>query len=285
MNNCMIGFPNRADVCTLTGGAWTMGLPRANLQNRILGKVARTIDDAVASTKFDINLGAPKHTRLLALANHNISLDGRYRVRGSSDPTFATSDVDTGWNDVWPAVYPDGTLEWEDENWWDRRYSLEEIQGYKPLLTVILPVPYALQYWRVEIDDVTNPDGYLQFGRLFIGPAWQPAYNHSYGLTNAWETTTTVQTAVGGAEYFNEGPTFRVVRFSLDWLSQDEALAKAFEMDRRAGIHKEVLWIQNPSDTVHALRLRFLGRLRELTPIEHPYTNTNKKPYQIKELL
>ena len=281
----MIGFPNRADTAVLSGGSWTAGLPRTNLQNRVLGRVARTTNTALASATFDIDLGVPKKTRVIALANHNISLDGRYRVRGGFDPTFATCDIDTGWLDTWPAVYPEATVEWEDDNWWNCKYNQEEIEGYKPLLTVILPDGFALQYWRIEIDDVDNSAGFLQIGRLFIGPAWQPTYNMSYGLSNSWETATAVQAAIGGAEYFDERQPYRVVRLSLDWLSEAEAMTKAFEMDRRAGISKEILWIQNPSDTVHALRRRFLGRMRELSPIEYPYPLTNKKPYEIKELL
>lgn len=281
----MMGFPNRCDAAVLSGGAWMAGLPRANLQNRILGKVARSTDAAPASTIVNIDLGSAKNTRIVALANHNISLGGKYRLRGGADNTFAATLVDTGWADVWPVVYPESTLEWEDENWWDGKYTEEQIAGYTTLLNIILAVPIVARYWRLEIDDADNAAGYVQAGRLFIGPAWQPQLNMVYGAGIGWQTGTDAQESLGGAEYFSRRTPYRVARFSLDWMSVDEGMATAFEMDRSAGIDREVLYVFDPNDTVHALRRQFLARLRALSPVEYPYFNITKKAYEIKELL
>lgn len=281
----MIGFPNRIDAATLSSGAWTAGLPQANLKNRIIGKVARTVDATNASTKLDVDLGAAKNTRIISLVNHNISLSGRYRLRGGADNTFAVTLVDTGWVDVWPVVYPFEVLDWEADNWWTGKYTAEETAGYTTALTIILSGPVVAQYWRLEIDDTTNVAGYVQAGRIFLGPAWQPIINMSYGSTSiGWETKTEVQEALGGAEYFQMRTPYRVARFSLDWLTENEGMANAFEIDRRAGIDQEVFWVHDTADTVHALRRRFIGRIRTLSPIEFPYQNINKKPYEIKEL-
>lgn len=283
----MLGFPNRIDAATLSGGAWTAGLPLANLQNRIIGKVARTPDDAMASTWFDIDLGAAKSIRTFAAVGHNLSLAAKYRLRGSSVSDFATTVYDSGaaFLDVWPDVYPYMSLEWEDDNWWSGKYTAEQITGYTAALITILPGNTLARYWRLEIDDTTNPAGFVQIGRVFIGPAWQPTFNMSYGASLGWETKTEAQEAMGGAEYFQRRTPFRVARFALDWMSQDEGFANAFEIQRRAGIDQEILWIHDPSDSVHALRRRFLGRLRALSQIEYPYPNINKSAFELKELL
>lgn len=285
MSNCMLGFPNRLDAATLSGGSWLAALPLANLQNRIIGKVARSTTDATADTKFDIDFTAEKNIRVLSLTNHNLSLDALYRVRGSTVSNFATSVYDSGWLDVWPVVYLPADLEWEDNNWWQGKYSDEQRAGYTAALIHILPANTLARYWRIEIDDTTNAAGYVQIGRVFIGPAWQPTLNMSYGASIGWETATEVQEALGGAEYFQRRTPFRSQRFALDWMTQNEAMAQAFEIQRRAGIDQEVLWIMDPSDTVHALRRRWLGRLRKLSPIEYPYYNTGKSAFEIKELL
>lgn len=285
MANCMIGFPNRADASTLSGGSWTATLPLNNLKNRIIGKVARSATDAIADTQFDIDLGTEKNIRVLSLTNHNCSLAALYRIRGSTVSNFATSVYDSGWLDVWPVVYPPGTLEWEDESWWTGKYTAEQMDGYTAALIHILPANTLARYWRIEIDDTTNAAGYVQIGRLFIGPAWQPTLNMSYGASVGWETKTEVQEAIGGAEYFQRRTPFRTQTIELDWMTVDEAMANAFELQRRAGIDQEVLWIFDPDDTVHALRRRWLGRLRKLSAIEYPYFNTNKTAFEIKELL
>lgn len=281
----MMGFPNRVDAAALSGGSWTTGLPLSNLQDRTLARVARTTDAALTSTTFDVDHGASKSVRVLALANHNLSTYARIRVRGSNDATFATSVTDTGWVDVWPVVYAYGLLEWEDDNWWSGKYGADELQGYRWTRVIVLPSLVALRYWRVEIDDQRNASNYVQIGRLFIGPVWQPKLNMSYGASIGWETTREAQPALGGAEYFADGVEYRVTKFSLDCMDQDEAFSRAFEIQRQASIDKEVLWIQNSGDTNHALRRQFLARLRSLSAIEYPYYQINKAAFELKELI
>jgi hypothetical protein len=142
-----------------------------------------------------------------------------------------------------------------------------------------------VQYWRIELNDTTNLAGYVQAGRLFIGPAWQPTNNMSYSNSLAWETKTVVDEAISGAEYFDVRLPYRVAKVSFDWMATDEAMTNAFEITRRAGIDQEVMYIHDPDDTVHALRRRFLSRMRTLNPIENPYFNQNKQAFEFKELL
>lgn len=281
----MLGFPNRIDEATLSNGSWTTGLPRSFLQSRIIGKVARTTDAALTSTKLDIDLTKAQKIQLLALRNHNLSINSKYRITAANDNAFATPVYASGWLDVWPVVYPYGVLEWEDDNFWTGKYSTEEMTGYVTELDHILPTWCLARYWRIEINDTANLAGYIQIGRPFIGPAWQPTINMTYGESFAWETKTEVQEAISGAEYFQPRLPFRVHRFSLDWMSQDEAFSRAFEIMRRAGIDKEILFIFDPADTVHALRRRFMGRLRTLSPIENPYINLHKSAFEAKEIL
>ena len=281
----MIGFPNRIDAATLSGGSWLAARPLTKLQNRTLGDVARSTNLALASTRMDIDLGSAKNIRAIDIRNHNISLQGKYRITASNDSGFATLTYDSGWALAWPIVYPFGSLEWEDDNWWSGRYTEEQRAGYIPATTHLLAANKLSRYWRIEIDDALNADGYVQFGRVFIGPAWQPTNNMSFGASIGWETTTEVQETRSGSEYFDVQTPFRVARFALDWMTEDEGMANAFELQRQAGIHKEVLWIHDPEDTIHALRRRFLGRLRQLSPIEFPYATVSKNAFEIKELL
>ncbi len=287
MANCMLGFPNRVDSAALSGGAWTAGLPLANVKNRVLGKFARTQDAQPSSTWLDIDLGIARNIRALAVVNHNFSLAAKYRLRGADVSDFSTVIYDTGSTpkDVWPVVFPASALDWEDDNWWSGRYTAEQITGYTPTLTMLAESNVIARYWRLQIFDADNAAGYLQFGRIFIGPVWQPALNMSYGASLAWETKTEVQEARSGAEYFDVRVPYRVQQFTLDWMKQDEAFSQAFELFRRAGIDKELLWIHDPDDTVHAIRRRFLARLRTLSPIEYPYPLINKTAFEIKELL
>lgn len=284
MANCMMGFPNNIDLATLSGGSYAASLPLNNLLTRKLQQVARSSNLTLANTQFVIDQGMLRNVRALAIVNHNFSVFAKYRIVGTNDGTFATLAYDGGWKDVWPLAYPYGTLEWEDPNWWGGRYSPEQAEGYMTTLVHILPQNSLYRYWRVEVDDTTNGDGFVQFGRVFLGPVWQPDINMSYGASIAWETDTEVQKAQGGAEYFTEKTPYRTMKYKFEHITKDQALAHAMEIQRRAGISKEVLFIMDPDDTTHSLRTQFLGRLRALSPIEFPYYNTNSTAFEIKEL-
>jgi len=282
--NVMFAFPNRADEATLSSGSWETTLPLANLQNRTLGVVARTTSDANASTKLDIDLTVARYILALSLVNHNASLDALIRVRGSTVSNFASNVYDSGWIDVWPTVYAFGDIPWGEINWWDGKYSEEERAGYTQTFTHVISATLA-RYWRVEIDDTANADGYIQIGRLFIGGGWQPSFNMLSSATLGWETSTEIQLAKSGAEYFQRRTSYRVVQFQLGHMPGDEGMSKAFELMRRAGTDAEVLYLFDPTDTLHALRRQFLGRLRKLSPIEFPYSSATRAGFEIKELI
>lgn len=285
MSNMILGFPNRIDEATLSGGAWAGTLPLGSLQTRVIQQKARSVSAATAATQFAIDLGAQRNIRLIGLIAHNFSLAARYRITASNAADFSLLVADSGWKDCWPEVYPASTLEWEDDNWWNGKYTQEQLAGVNWNVVHILPANKLARYWKVEIDDTVNLAGYVELGRVFIGAGWQPFRNKSYGATLGVETGTTVDEALGGAEYFDVRTAYRVARFSLEWMSADEGLAQSYELDRRAGIDKEVLYIYDPDDSVHALRRQFLGRLRQLNPLEFPYYSITKKAYEVKELL
>lgn len=285
VTNCLLAFPNRADEATLSSGSWQASLPLTNLQTRQLGVVARSTSAALTSTKFDVDLTKDRNINAVALINHNLSLKALWRVRGSTVVDFASTLYDSGWVSVWPAVYFPDDLEWEDDNWWTGQYTEEERDGYTWTITRLPTTSILARYWRVEMDDTTNTAGYVQSGRLFIGPGFQPTVNFSFGLQFGWEAKTDIQEALSGAEYFNRRTPFRTVRFRLDSLTENEAFGRALELSRRAGLDKEILYIHNPSDTVQVLRRQFLARLRQLSPIEFPTVGLNQTAFEVKELL
>jgi hypothetical protein len=99
----IFGWPLFSDVGVtytpaLSGGSWLAALPLTNLQDSRLHRVARSTDDAAASTKFGIDLGVARAVRLLALVGHNFSSAATVRHRGfSAAPildTLAVGDAD-----------------------------------------------------------------------------------------------------------------------------------------------------------------------------------------------
>lgn len=286
MSNLILAYNNRADTpATLSGGSWLSALPLANLQDRVFAHVARSTDDALASTKFDLDLSQTRNIRALALANHNASTQATWRVRAADDAAFTAVAYDSGWVDVWPDAYAIGFPEWEDSSFWDYKPTADERAAFTPLAIRILPQRLAARYWRVEISDVDNPDGYIEIGRLFLADAWQPEINAAYGAQTGYVTDTLVESSLGGTDYFDARPNRRVARFVLGAMTLDTGLARAFDLTRTSGISGEVLLVFDPDDTTHGIWRSFLGRLRELSPLEYPFPDLHSMAFEILETL
>nr|WP_301542749.1 hypothetical protein [Cupriavidus basilensis] len=291
----------------MSGGSWQA--PLNNLLDRRLAKLARTTSAARAHTTFDVDLGVGKLLTVVALVRHNVSTQGRWRVRITNDATFKTVLYDSAlendpptdatmtlefrtetyrlweseWPIAWPTFYTPVALDWEADNFWSGSISEAIRKEYPSLLLVVLPSPISARYVRFEFDDTTNPDGYLEFGRVFLGSTWQPVKNAAYGATFGWETDTTVRRSLGGTPYFDPKPVRRVHHFELDSLNKDEALGRVFEMQRSAGVHKEVLVVWDKDDPINLIRQSYLARLRQLNPLAMPFFNNYTTTFETEE--
>jgi hypothetical protein len=282
-NNVILLFPNRGDEASLSNGLWQASAPIDNLQTRFLRQYARSFDLALSSTKFDIALTRSRAIKGIVLVNHNLTLDAQYRITASDNSGFSGLEYDSGWLDVWPSLYSTLSLSWSDPNWWSGKPLEEDIEGFTWSLIQIPDTSIQARYWRIEIDDQNNPAGYVQIGRLFMSGQWQPSINYSYGASIVFETNTVIDEAQSGQEFFDRREPYRVLRFALDYLPESEGFPRVLDMQRKAGLDKEIFVIARPDDTENMLRLSFLGRLLEINPLEMVAYGMVGTGYAIKE--
>lgn len=195
--------------------------------------------------------------------------------------------ADSGWYEVWPTgVIPTDLLEWEDDNFWLGTISAQARAGFQSPFIWKLPYLALARYWRVEIFDSTNSDGYVQIGRLFLARGWTPSVNYSYGAGLGYQDPTPVDTSLSGAEYFDVRTRFRVMNFSLEYITDTEAYNYALELQRLSGTSGEVLVIPDGGENVGQQPLRsFVGRLRQTGPVTQPRESAYSVQFELKELL
>lgn len=286
MANVLLAWNNRADIATLSGGSWSATLPLANLQNRQVQKVARTTGLTLANTQFIADMGAAKSINCAALVVHNMSESAKVRITGCSAPGFIDPEYQSAWIEVWPAgIIPISALEWEDDNFWLGTMTAEARAGYNSPFLHVLPQAQYLRYWRLEIDDTTNPAGYVHIGRLFMAQSWQPQYNMAYGASLGYDDPTEIATSLTGAEYFDVRGKYRNHKFDLAFLSTEEVHGQVLEMQRLAGTSAEVLVVPNKDDASTFVQRSFVGRLKSLSPVSQPNFNLFSTSIEIKELL
>lgn len=284
MANALLAYRNRVDGATLAGGTWASTLPLNNLKDRRLSKVCRSSSASASATQFVAALGKGYSVSVVSLCRHNFSANATWRLRGYLDAGLTNLAYDSGTLEVWPPL-DSLQLEWQDDNFWNGKPDAEDLAGfYWNAIHILTSTTYA-RYWKVEIFDSANPAGYVEIGRMFLSEAWVPTLNMSYGAGLGYNSRTEVEEAWDGTEYFDYKAPFRVANFRLENMSTYEAMMRAFDMQRVAGIDKEVLFVWDQADVQHLIKRSFLGRLQELSPIDQPYFEAHQTSFIVKELL
>jgi hypothetical protein len=151
--------------------------------------------------------------RLVAFARHNLTPAATYRITAGT--TAGAADIyDSGVLDVWPAVYDQLDLEWEDDNFWDCQISAADAEGYPISLVHDAGSNVRARHWTISFSDPTNPAGFVELARLWMGPLWAPQRNHGYGLQFGWEPRSVAEYSLGGVRFSDTRPPARVLRLS-----------------------------------------------------------------------
>ena len=136
----------------------------------------------------------------------------------------------------------------------------------------------------VSDEDGLNENGYLEFGNLWIGDGFAPTLGPSFGWSLGYEDVSLIETSIGGIDYIDPRPKYRVLRFGLDHLTSDE-WSQGLAMSRDLGTTEPLLVIMSATDTNLGDRVSFMGRLRSLSAIDNPDPLRYSTSFEVKELV
>lgn len=276
MGNLALCWPNRVDAsATVTGGDWLTALPVTNVATRPIQQVARSSTDASTDTVINIDLGVARSLRGFSLVNHNLTADAQWKV--SLGTTSGGTDVYSGsLTDVILATYEAGFTSLGVEDGDSIRNPFLAIQ--------FLDQAYSARYVTLEIVDESNPDTYVQIGRVFAGGAYVPTINASYGLRDRIRDLSETLRSDGGAFWFNPKRRLRGVSMVLEHLGVTSEAITLHEMMRTMGTVDELLYIPDIDDMAYSQRFGFLGTMRELSDLEYPFYNKRSLPVSLEEI-
>jgi hypothetical protein len=292
MTNGTIGFPVWTGLATPAAGSgsWLAGWPIANIKSLPLGRVARSSSAAATDTRFEVTFATETPVQMFTFVNHNASNDGTFRIRAYADLAATDLLYDSGPGpsgaglEFWPAVYQTEDLEWEDDRWWDGKYSDQEKLGNVPILPVLAPQPMGARLIRVEVTDPLNPAGFFQLGYFDLAGAYAPGVNFKKGSEYGLRDRTVVLEAEGGAKYFNRRGDVKFFRGSIDCLPRGEARVRFFEMHRQLGVALPFVWLPFPDQPETYLTQAFLARHAALDPITLAYVDRDTVPLNFEEV-
>lgn len=251
-----LGYSNQTDASTLAGGSWNASYPLSNLKNRYLSQKARTSDDATGSTYITIDLGSSQQIGVVALVSTNLSVTATVRIRGADNALMTSPDYDSGTLGTYQHT--------------DFATSFTQVDA---------------RYWRIDITDTSNPDGYVEVGRLFIGSRFRPGINCETGASIGVESRTIVQEALNGPEYFDERVNRRTWRGAWTGLTDSEAYRQMLVIQQNTDISGEIYFFEDDEDIQYQDLRWFYARFRTLNAIEWPYVNRHSVAIEVSELL
>jgi len=252
----LIAWENFADAGSVSTDSALDTLPVSNLQQQHVSRKWRT--DGAASAYVLVDLGASLDCGVLALLGANLTAAATIRIRGSvTDPT-ATGSL----------AYDSGTV------------AAGAKAGYGGVYKAFTEV--ASRYWRIDLADASLD--YLEAGRLFLGPAWEPSINMQLGWSVRVDDPSKKTKSSGGQSYADVRPKARVLDFSLEFMGEAEMYGNAFALAVAQGLTGDVLAIPD-AEGAYLPEQAVFGQLEQLSALVEPRLALYSQKFTIEERL
>ena len=260
----LLAWQNLWDDATLTTSSELAAFPGTNVQQAHLSRKWNTAAAVKAAYQVadlqGVDPNASKTFRVAALLGTNLTSAATIEVRAS--------DIDP--NAVANLVYDSGVI------------NAGVKAGYGAAY-LVLPADETARYVRIDVADASVPDN-LQLGRIVLAPAWiaDDKLLWNWGPTPA--DPSTVTKSRGGQSFPDILPQMRVLDFTLDYMSEDEAYDNPFAMARANGVVSDVLFIPFEAGT-RISEQAVWGLCRQQQPLVHRATRIFRQKFTIEERL
>lgn len=252
----VIGYGNRIDSATLTGGNISGSYPVTNVQNRFLGIYTRSTANYFTITAdfgADVSIGCAGVIASTMNAVSGVTV----AVQASTNNFLSVAATPASENhDLYGGV--------------DHFFTFAEL---------------SYRYWRFTFTMASPPPAGINIGRVFLGPRFAPEYGLSFGASIGRESRTTRDESIGGARFHRARTSRRTVSGSLDNLSDDDAHAwRAVQAALDISNEAVLIWDDTDTTTKRADR-NFLCNLDELDAVEFPYASERKTGLRVSEII
>ena len=228
----LLAMPFWGDSSGIQASSSLQTAPVANL----LKKQPKELWDANADSSVWIELdrGSEHPISLVSLLFTNLTSSATWRVRvgtTQAEVQGGSAAIDSGTVTAWASI---------DIDSWARRHTLYRFtQG-------------NYRWLRIDLDDATNPDNTIRAGRLFCSAEWRSTLHMHAGASLGHEENTRVRFGADGSTRFKRTTErVQVHRYTIGYLTEDEALDNYYEIQRRRGASEDVLSVMDPDSTDH----------------------------------
>lgn len=257
MANIILATGEYLDNATITGSSAVGDMSLQNVKAINLFRKYRTEN---LSAQINIDLGQAQSIDFASIVAHNATATGTVTIKAGS--TSAVSDFDSGALDL---------ITGDDLGFSLNNFATQfDAQNYR--------------YWRFDFSDASNPDAYLEMGRIYLSSAFQPNVNAVYGMQESYADASRVKRTVSNAISSVNREPYRLAGFDLDFASKAEMYSKARKIDRLQGVSKDLIFIPDIDDTDYFQERFIYGRISQINPVISEAFSIYRKTYQIEEI-
>lgn len=267
MANIRIYNRNAISTATLSGGSWLAGLPLENLREQRPKLKARSTNTVTTSTQFRVELTAPLTVLGIQLVSTNLSSAAQYKITWYTDATFTTAVDTTDWQSVGVTIdwsMTDDWLDWLDPDFWLGATPFVDPDNQGRDIRYTFAVETSVQYLKVEIDDGSNPDGFVEIGYGYFGRAFVPSTNIDFGASFGRDSLTSIQETVGGSKFFNRRGSRKRLTIAWSALPSAEVLGEIDDISQIHDIDLPVYVDLDPDNLTTGVKTAFLATITKI---------------------
>lgn len=213
----IIFWGNELDNYTLTANSEDSSYPAANVQDYQLAKYYRTVTCTAEWVKVDAGSGSTITATGACIVSHNLTASGTFKIQGNATDSWGSPSVDE------TISYDSGIM-----------YTTFNSASYR--------------YWRFSLADSTNPDTYLQIGRLFLGTYLSFSDQPSKDFPLTYEDTSNVDFSITGQAFGDAGVIYRLYNFKFPYWS-DSVRQSVVTMIEGIKLVKPVVLVPDENNT------------------------------------
>jgi len=279
MANLRIIYDNAAKRSTLTADSTIGNFVATNLLTDIKGEVWR--GDSSAARSLTLTWASAETISAVVLPFCSLSSTATIRVRCFSDVACTAQTYATGWVIAAPAS-PLGASGWAGVGYGVNSYAF----GGAATAVVYFPAQTGVRGLKVDIQDTTNPLGYLEAGAIVVGDYFSPLYNVQAGEVSVETTDSSKHERSDAGDLFTDrGTLSKSLNLTLQHMPAADRNA-VWRVLRGNAMMKPVFVSVNPEggDSVEEQMYSIYGRLSSTSAMQYQFMGQFQASLKIDEL-
>lgn len=212
-----------------------------------------------------VDLGAALARNTVAMLYSNATSAATWQVRAATSEANLTASP--GYDSGSLSHFPGGA----DLSTWEETHARLHIGSDQ-----------TFRWWRVDVTDAANPDGYYEAGRIVIADRFQPEFSATRVEPIFSEPAVRTKSQAGGVTPRAQTKR-RGVRFTVFAMSEAEAFGSLSPLYRDAGSSRAVLVDINPAEVAYPMDHLYYGLMAADRPLPNLFTGRYSADFEIEE--